>query len=87
MATMSITINDAIAPDVIDSLCRYGGYPGPNDINGNPPNPLPNKAAFAKNVVTNFMKTVYRHDQAGTEAEAARQATYDAVDPGLGGIA
>jgi len=67
MATLTITIPDAIAPDVYAALSKRASLPA------SPQN--------AKAVVIDFIKTVYRHDKgeaAGNTARAAALAQADA---------
>lgn len=63
MATMTITIPDAVAPRVLDALADRGGWDGTG-----------NKAAFAKGVVIDYIMSVTRNREAEKDAATARDA-------------
>lgn len=67
MATLTITIPDAVVTRVQDALCAYG-------------NRSPANAANAKAVLIDFMKTVTRNHEAETAAEISRVAAKQKAD-------
>lgn len=76
MATVSISIPDAVAPRVLDAIATAYGYdPSPGDPNATPPVPAgkdagKTKAQFARSIVARFLTEVV----AGVEGQAAAQA-------------
>lgn len=67
MATLTITIPDAVVPRVQTALCAYGQRPTVN-------------AANAKAVVVDFIKTVTRNYEADTAAAASRDEAQQQAD-------
>jgi hypothetical protein len=74
MATISITIPDNNINDVVDALCDAYGYSAESGLT---------KAKFAKRVVADFVKEIYRSQVGAKAADAARvsaEAQAKAVD-------
>ena len=71
MAVISIDLGAKTA-DVVNTLCVYGGYQV-TLIDGTP-NPV-TKAQFAKKIVTDFIKNIYREQK----VRDARQAFEETV--------
>lgn len=63
MATISITIPDNNLNDVIDALCDAYGYSVQSGLT---------KAKFAKRVIADFVKEIYRSQVGAKAADAAR---------------
>jgi hypothetical protein len=83
MATLSITIPDAIAARVLDAVAYGNGYsdmiPDPMG-SGNPiPNPI-TKTQFAKNVLKDWIKANVVSYESVQAADTARQAAIDAAN-------
>ena len=72
MATITLTIPDAVMPRVIDALCAYGDRPDSSPLT---------RGAFAKAVVVDWVKSITRqHEgvQAAKTAETTARARVDA---------
>lgn len=67
MATLTITIPDAVVPRVQTALCAYGQRPIVNTAN-------------AKSVVVDFIKTVTRNYEADTAAATSRALAQEKAD-------
>lgn len=78
MATVSITIPDAVAARVMDAIAAVYGYLDPET--GQPKVPGQTKAQFTKEVVKTFVKNVVRQHEAQQLSEAARQSALSAVE-------
>lgn len=78
MATLSITIPDAVAPRVMDAVASIYGYLDPET--GLPRVPGQTKAQFAKETVKTFLKNVVKQHEAQQQSEAARQAALNSVE-------
>lgn len=63
MATITITIPNPVASRVTDALANRGGWDGTGD-----------KAAFAKQVVIDYVMSVTRNYEADRDAALAKQA-------------
>jgi hypothetical protein len=63
MAQITINIPDDKISDVKDALCDYGGYSANSGLT---------KAQFAKKVVADMVKDIYRSYVANNAAEQAR---------------
>lgn len=75
MAQLIIDVNDNIAPDVRDTLCRRYNYSGP-DTN-------PAKMAFLKSYVSADLKSDYsaqKEHEASLAAAAAAATAADSAD-------
>lgn len=75
MAQITIVVNDNIAVDVRDTLCREWGYDGP-DTNAA-------KMAFLKERIAAYIKHIYitrKNAEAEAAARVASQAVAEAAD-------
>lgn len=70
MATVSVTIPDAIAPRVLNAICTAYNYDAAKDGT---------KPQFAKAVVARFLQEVTTAVEANAAAEAARKTAAEAV--------
>jgi hypothetical protein len=68
MATISITIPDNNLNDVIDAICDAYGWTADSGLT---------KAKFAKRVVADFVKEIYR-SQVGTKAADSARVSAEA---------
>lgn len=88
MATISISIPDAVQPRVLDAFSAVYGrpeeIPDPNHVPTGPmdvvmiPNPE-TKAQFAKRMLQQHVKDVLTNHEGNAEAEAARKAKADQI--------
>lgn len=75
MAQITLTIPDAIAPDVVQQFSDYHGYQThvPNGNGEMVDNPQ-SRAAFCKEVMRDHIRDVYRIMKGRAAAETAREA-------------
>lgn len=66
MATISITIPDAVLPRVIDALCIDGGYERLS-------NPRPTKPQFARGHIAGYVRRVVIQVESQQAAQLARE--------------
>ncbi len=80
MATISLTIPDAIAVRVLDAMAYGNGYTDTvTDMNGDPlPNPI-TKMQFAKNVLKGWIKSNVVAYESVKAAENAREVAIEAA--------
>jgi hypothetical protein len=80
MATLSITVPDAIVQRVLNGAAYYNGYQDQvQDGNGNlVPNPM-TKVQFVKNIIKTYIKNCVTAYEATHAAEVARQAATDSA--------
>lgn len=85
MATITLNIPDAVIPRVIDALCARDDYEGRKTafLAENPEGTFPNRPAFAKAVIVDFVKTVTRHYEAEGAAGAAHKTALEKADAGI----
>lgn len=85
MATLSlsVTVPDAQATDILNDFCSYHGYqatiPDPADPEATIPNPV-TKAAYAKAKVASFVKESIKAWRANQAADTARITEITEVD-------
>ena len=83
MATVTITIPDAVLARVLSGFCYQNGYSDtivdPNNINSTLPNPV-SKATFAKQQLIAHIVNAVRSYEISQAAQAAQQAASAAVD-------
>lgn len=77
MASISVTVPDAIVTRVLDAICDTYDYRGP--IDGT-------KAQFAKKQVAEHIRRLVTSYEARQASEAAAQAAADAAAADLSGI-
>jgi hypothetical protein len=68
MATITLTIPDAVMPRVVDALCAEGGY-----VSGS-------RGAFAKQQVVDHVRRVVRQYESRVARDAAGAAADSAAD-------
>lgn len=71
MATFTLTVPDALVPDMLDAFAALYGYDAATDGT---------RANFAKGKIRDYVKEVYTAHQATIGAEAARQSAISAAD-------
>lgn len=71
MASFTLTVPDALVPDLLDAFADMYGYDAETDGT---------KANFAKSKIRDYVKEVYKAHQATISAEAARQSAISAAD-------
>jgi hypothetical protein len=80
VGNITLTIPDAIMPDVIDALADRGGYDTLMVPEGQT---KPTKQKFAKDQIIDYVKTVTRHYKAGQQEKIARDDAYADIDSKL----
>ena len=75
MAQITMTIPDAVMPDVIDALCDRGHY--------DPTRTELTRAQFARSMVIDYVRTVTKHYRAEKKANAERQTELAAAEAAL----
>lgn len=82
MAVITLQIPDAALPRVVDALCARDQYDARKAafLEENPGGTFPTRAAFAKGVIADFVRTVTRHYEAEASAASARVAALQKAD-------
>lgn len=70
MASITLTYPDGVQARVVDALCAYGNYTPADGARG----------AFAKGVLSTFIRTVVRNFEADAAAKSAADAARAAAD-------
>lgn len=86
MATMTLTVPDPIVQDVVDAFADAYGYQA--EIDDGEGNQIPNPETdiqFAKRMIREYVKNVYKGHQAKL-FEAGRQAVLDTADDDVAGV-
>lgn len=81
---ISFAVPTTALPDVIDALCDRGDFTSQknNFLRLNPGGTFMTRPEFAKSIIVDFVKTVFKHykgEAAGTAARATAEATVEAV--------
>lgn len=78
MATLTITIPDAVAPRVLDAVAARHGYL--DETTGLPRVPGQTKAQFAREVIKTYLKETTKAHEAETAQASARAAAIAAAE-------